>query len=362
MKKKLCVTAVLMLLMAVLCGCGGINPDKYVTLGSYKDLSVEVTYMTFTEEDLKNAIDQELKAYIDIYDLYDYEPIVSANTVEQGSIVNIDYEGKIDGEIFAGGSAQQAHLEIGSNRFIEGFEDGLVGKNIGENVVLNLTFPEDYQSPDFAGKDVVFSVSINSIDERKSPEYTDDLIASLNMGEDITTFEDYENVYRQYMQDTCDEQNDTALQTAIWDAVYASCEVGEPPEEMVDKQYADLEEYFETYASYYSMDLETFVSTQMNMDMESFTAKNRENAVQEAKNELVYMALAKAEGIDVNDSMIKETVEEEYALYGYASADELITTMGEESYKSHVMRTKVMERLAELVTVVENEPVSMFAQ
>ena len=83
MKKKSCVTAVLMLLMAVLCGCGGINPDKYVTLGSYKDLSVEVTYMTFTEEDLKNAIDQELKAYIDIYDLYDYEPIVSANTVKQ---------------------------------------------------------------------------------------------------------------------------------------------------------------------------------------------------------------------------------------------------------------------------------------
>lgn len=361
MKKKLYVTAVLMLMMAVLCGCGGVNPDKYVTLGNYKDLSVEVTYMTFTEDDLQNSIDQELKYYIDIYDLYEYEPIVSANTVEQGSIVNIDYEGTIDGEIFAGGSAEQAHLEIGSGHFIEGFEEGLVGKSVGENVVLNLTFPESYDS-NYAGKDVVFSVSINSIDERKDVEYTDELIASLNMGETITTYEDYKNVYRQYMQDTCDEQNETALQTAIWDAVYASCEVGEPPEEMVDKQYSDLEEYFESYASYYSMDLETFVTTQMNLDMESFEEKNKENAIQEAKNELIYMAIAKAEDINVSDSLMKEVAEEEYSLYGYTSADELIETMGEEDYKSYIMRMKVMERLAEVVTVVENEPVSMFAQ
>ncbi|MBD5540033.1 MAG: trigger factor [Lachnospiraceae bacterium] len=361
MKKKLCVTAVLMLMMAVLCGCGGVNPDKYVTLGNYKELSVEVTYMTFTEEDLQNSIEQELKAYIDIYDMYDYEPIVSANTVEQGSIVNIDYEGTIDGQIFAGGSAEQAHLEIGSGRFIEGFEEGLVGKSVGENVVLNLTFPEDYNI-DFAGKDVVFSVSINSIDERKDPEYNDELIVALNMGETITTFEDYKNVYREYMQDTCDEQNETALQTAIWDAVYASCEVGEPPEEMVDKQYEDLKEYFESYASYYSMDLETFVTTQMNLDMETFEAKNRENAIQEAQNELIYMAIAKAEGINVNDSLMKEVAEEEYSMYGYASADDFMETMGEVDFKSYVMRKKVLERLAEVVTVVENEPVSMFAQ
>lgn len=361
MKKKLCVTAVLMLMMTVLCGCGGVNPDKYVTLGNYKDLSVEVTYMTFTEEDLQNSVEQDLKAYIDIYDLYEYETIVSANTVEQGSIVNIDYEGTIDGQIFAGGSAEQAHLEIGSGHFIEGFEDGLVGKSVGDNVVLNLTFPENY-NPDVAGKDVVFSVSINSIDERKDPEYTDELILSLNMGENITTFEDYKNLYRQYMQDTCDEQNETALQTAIWDAVYASCEVGEPPEEMVDKQYTSMKEYFENYASYYSMDLETFVTTQMNLDMETFEEKNKENAIQEAKNELIYMALAKAEGIKVNDSLMKEVAEEEYSLYGYGSADELIESMGEEDYKSYVMRMKVLERLAEVVTVVENEPVSMFAQ
>lgn len=361
MKKKLYVTAVLLIMMAVLSGCGDINPDKYVTLGNYKDLSVEVTYMTFTEEELQNGFEQELKDCIDAYDLYEYEPIVSANTVEQGSIVNIDYEGTIDGQVFSGGSAEQAHLEIGSGGFIEGFEDGLVGKSVGENVVLNLTFPENYY-PEVAGKDVVFSVSINSIDSRKTPEYTDELVQALNMGESITTLEDYKNAYREYMQNTCDEQNETALQTAIWDAVYASCEVGEPPEEMVDKEYAEMKEYFENYASYFGMDLETLVTTQMNMDMETFEAKSREDAIQEVKNELIYMAIAKKEGIKVDDSLIKEVAEEEYSSYGYASADELIESVGEENYKTYVMKTKVLERLSELVTVVENEPVSMFAQ
>lgn len=362
MKKKLCLAAILTMMMTVLGGCGKVNPDKYVTLGNYKDLSVEVSYVTFTDEDVQTCAENELNAYIQIYDLYEYEPIVSANTVEQGHIVNIDYEGRINGEIFAGGSAQGAHLEIGSGQFIPGFEDGLVGKNVGENVNLDLTFPEDYQNTEYAGKDVVFSVSINSIDERENPEFTDELIASLNMGQDITTYEAYLDYLKNYLQDTCDEQNETALQSAIWEKVYAACEVSDPPQEMIDKQYADLEEYFQSYADYYSMDLETFVSSQMGMDMDAFKEKNMESATEQAKIELVYMAIAKAEGIDVNDKMMDEVAESEYALYGYTSADELINEMGEEDYKSHVMRVKVMERLSELVTVVENEPVSLLAQ
>jgi len=362
MKKKLCLAAILSMMMVVLAGCGKLNPDKYVTLGNYKDLSVDVTYVTFSEEDVQTCADNELGVYIQTYDLYDYEPIVSANTVEQGHIVNIDYEGKIDGQIFAGGSAQGAHLEIGSGQFIPGFEDGLVGKNVGENVELDLAFPEDYQNAEYAGKNVVFSVSINSIDKREMPEITDELIASLNMSEEITTYDAYLDYLRKYLQDTCDEQNETALQNAVWEAVYAVCEVSDPPQEMIDKQYADLEEYFRSYAEYYSMDLETFVSSQMGMDMTAFQEKNTESATEQAKIELAYMALAKAEDIDVNDKMMNEVAESEYALYGYASAEDLINEMGEEDYKSHVMRIKVMERLSELVTVVENEPVSLLAQ
>lgn len=362
MKKKLGLVAVLAMMVTALYACGNkeTDPDDYVTLGNYQDLSVDVTYVTYTEEDVQKAIEQELEAYIQIYDMYEYEPIVSANTVENGSIVNIDYEGKIDGAAFSGGSDQGAHLEIGSGSFIEGFEDGLIGKKVGETADLDLTFPTDYQNQDYAGKDVVFTVSINSIDSRKMPEYTDDLIASIYGGAGITTYDGYEQYIRDYIESSCSDQNETALQNAIWDAVYATCEVGEPPKEMTDKMYDDLMEYFEAYAEYANMDMETFVSSQMGMDMDTFEKQNQESAKEQAQIELAYMALAKAEGINVNDDMIHEVAENEYADYGYESADQMIETMGQEDFESYVMRKKVMERLEELITVNENEPIDFF--
>lgn len=361
MKKKISLIALLAMLAAVLCACGSseTDPDDYVTLGNYQDLSVEVTYVTYTEEDVQTAIEEELAACVESYDLYEYETIVSANTVESGSLVNIDYEGKIDGETFSGGSAQGAHLEIGSGSFIDGFEDGLIGKQVGETVDLDLTFPEDYSNTDYAGKDAVFTVSINSIDDRKMPEYTDDLISSIFGSYGLTTYDEYEQYIRDYIESSCSDQNDTALEDAIWDAVYAVCEVGEPPQEMIDKQYSDLTEYWESYAEYYSMDVDSLIEA-MGMDEESFETQNQESAKEQAQIELAYMALAKAEGIEVDEDMVNEVAESEYADYGYDSADAFIEGMGQEDFESYVMRKNVMERLKELVTVTENEPVDFF--
>jgi trigger factor len=363
MKKKICLTVILAIALGLLGGCGnsGINPDKYVTLGDYKNLSVDVTYMTFTEDDVESCAQSDLNAYVEQYDLYEYQTDVSANTVENGSVVNIDYVGKMDGEVFDGGSQAGAHLEIGSDSYIDGFEDGLLGKNVGENVELQLTFPEDYSNTDYAGKDVVFSVSINSIDNRQTPEFTDDFIASLGIS-DITTYDAYLDYLRDYLQNTCDDQNDTALETAIWDAVCEVAEVSDPPQELIDEEYEILKEYYEEYAEYYSMDLESFVTNMMGMDMDTFESSTQENATEQAKDELIYMALAKAEDIKINDEVVREMAESEYATYGCEDADALIEYFGEANYTSYVRRTKVMERLKELVTVVEGEPVSLLGQ
>ena len=194
MKKKIKLIMLFAMMAAMLCACGKkgddslsdnqieVDPDDYVKLGDYSNLSVEVTYYDYSEEDVKSCVDSELEFYVDYYansynlDLYDYQVDLSANTVAQGSIVNMDYTGRIDGVAFEGGSAEGAHLVIGSGKFIPGFEDGLVDKQVGETVDLDLTFPEDYQNADYAGKNAVFTVSINSIDTRSMPEYTDELI------------------------------------------------------------------------------------------------------------------------------------------------------------------------------------------
>lgn len=377
MKKKIKLIMLFAMMAAMLCACGKkgddslsdnqieVDPDDYVKLGDYSGLSVEVTYYDYSEEDVKNCVDSELEFYVDYYansynlDLYDYQVDLSANTVAQGSIVNMDYTGRIDGVAFEGGSAEGAHLVIGSGKFIPGFEDGLVDKQVGETVDLDLTFPEDYQNADYAGKNAVFTVSINSIDTRSMPEYTDELIQTLNISQDITTYQQYEDYIRQYLQDSCDDANEQMLQESIWNAAYGTCEVSDPPQQMVDSFYEDLNEYFETYAQYYSMDLETFISSQMSMDMETYQEKNREAATEEAKKELAYMAIAKAEGIVVDDAMMQEAAEAEYADYGYESADAMIQTMGKADFSSYVMRQKVLKRLEEIVTVKENEPVSI---
>lgn len=377
MKKKIKLVMLFAMMAAMLCACGKkgdeslsdnqieVDPDDYVKLGDYSGLSVEVTYYDYSEEDVKNCVDSELEFYVDYFansynlDLYDYQVDVSANTVAQGSIVNMDYTGRIDGVAFEGGSANGAHLVIGSGNFIPGFEDGLVDKKVGETVDLDLTFPEDYHNADYAGKNAVFTVSINSIDTRSMPEYTDELIQTLNISQDITTYQQYEDYIRQYLQDSCDDANEEMLQESIWNAAYGTCEISDPPQQMVDSFYEDLNEYFETYAQYYSMDLETFISSQMGMDMETYQEKNREAATEEAKKELAYMAIAKAEGIVVNDDMMQEVAEAEYADYGYESADAMIQTMGKADFSSYVMRQKVLKRLEEIITVKENEPVSI---
>ncbi len=377
MKKKIKLIMLFAMMAAMLCACGKkgddslsdnqieVDPDDYVKLGDYSGLSVEVTYYDYSEEDVKNCVDSELEFYVDYYansynlDLYDYQVDLSANTVAQGSIVNMDYTGRIDGVAFEGGSAEGAHLVIGSGKFIPGFEDGLVDKQVGETVDLDLTFPEDYQNADYAGKNAVFTVSINSIDTRSMPEYTDELIQTLNISQDITTYQQYEDYIRQYLQDSCDDANEEMRRESIWNAAYGTCEISDPPQQMVDSFYEDLNEYFETYAQYYSMDLETFISSQMGMDMETYQEKNREAATEEAKKELAYMAIAKAEGIVVDDAMMQEAAEAEYADYGYESADAMIQTMGKADFSSYVMRQKVLKRLEEIITVKENEPVSI---
>ena len=143
----------------------------YVELGEYKGLTVEVSPTTVTDEEVIKQI--RANAGSDILEE------VTEGTVEEGDTANIDYEGKLDGEAFDGGTAKDTDLEIGSGTFIPGFEDGLIGVKIGDTVDLPLTFPENY-TEELAGKDVVFTVTVNSV--KRMPELTDDLVNQITDG------------------------------------------------------------------------------------------------------------------------------------------------------------------------------------
>ena len=147
--------------------------SDYVELGEYKGLTVKIAPIEVTDEEILAQISANAGS--------DAMEDVTEGTVEEGDTANIDYVGKLDGEAFDGGTAKGYDLEIGSGTFIDGFEDGLVGVKIGDTVDLTLTFPESYPSEELAGKETVFTVTVNSVKRMK--ELTSDLVSTITDGE-----------------------------------------------------------------------------------------------------------------------------------------------------------------------------------
>lgn len=380
MKKKLLVMLLAVSMVMSLCACGSkeekteaapeatavgvvstkdYNPDEYVTVGDYSALEVEVDVVNFTEEDVKNKLQEEIDYYVDAYDLYDYKPS-DKTVVESGDVVNIDYVGKKDGVAFDGGTAQGHNLEIGSGSFIAGFEDGLIGATVGEKVDLNLTFPEEYHSEELAGAAVVFEVTVNSINTKAEPEVTDELVAKFGTG--VSTIAELEESIRSYLQETCDETNTTEKEMAVWSAVYELCTVNDPPQAMVDDVMNTIKSNIQMYATYYGLSEEEFITTYMGQTVEEYEAECQTSAVEASKERLAIAAVAKKAGIVLTDEDVQAAAEAEYAEYGYETVDDLFAAVGKGAYYDYMLSDKVYEYLMNTVKINEGEPVSILAE
>lgn len=361
MKKRVLIIPILVMSL-LLAGCskkseegsGSINPDDYVKLGDLEGLEVTVEVAgEVTDEQLEQQITSELNYYVEYGNLYDYEEVPDKTVVEEGDMVNIDYEGKEDGTAFAGGTAQGAYLQIGSNSFIEGFESGLIGHSVGEEVDLNLTFPENYQSTEMAGKAVVFHVKINSIhdaEKKFAPEFNDEFIKKLNFG--FSSMEEYRADVKSYIEQQIETQNESAIDDAIWEAVYDECEVSEPPKEMVDEVKERVYKNAEDYAAQAGVEFSEFVSSNMNMTEEQFETEAQNVSVESAKNKLIMRAIGKQQEIEISKKYMDEEAEKEYAQYGYENAEAYIQAIGgEDTYKDYLLSLKVNEYLKTIVEV-----------
>lgn len=382
MKKKLLALFLAMSMTLTLCACGSdkegadaektesdagktgvvstrdYNSEDYVTVGDYSGIEVTVDVVNYTEEDVETQFQDEVEYYIDYSDLYVYTP-TDKTEIEDGDVVNIDYVGKKDGVAFDGGTAEGHNLEIGSGSFIDGFEEGLIGHKVGETTTLNLTFPEEYHSEELAGADVTFDVTINAINTKEMPEITDELIAQMDIGFD--SVEALKEDVRAYLQESCDDTNTSEKETKVWDAVYETCTISDPPQEMVDDIKATITQNAETYASYYGVSMDEFVTTYMGYTMEEYEAECETSAIENAKQKLAVAAIAKQAGLEVTDEELKSLAEAQYEEYGYESADALLEEVGEGAYYDYILTDKVYQYLATCVTIKENEPVSILA-
>lgn len=288
--------------------------DKQVTLGDYKNLSFEVEYNKVTEQVVINTINQALGQYPD------YKK-VDKDIVEDGDTVNIDYEGKVDGKAFDGGTDEGAHLQIGSGSFIEGFEEGLKGAKVGETRDLALTFPKDY-AEDLAGKDVVFTVTVNGIEEETYYDYEnvpDDFIKE-NLGYD--TKDDLYSYVWNYQQSNAEQEKDSKSRDALIDNMLKISKV-KVPEELVEYK---VREYLSSFISSIvesNGSVKDYLAQKYGVAPEEFEKNVTEQMKKSIKGQMVLYAVAGKEGIDADKEGFKKYAQDFASYYQYPSVKEL---------------------------------------
>lgn len=293
-KKWLAATMCITLTAMMISGCAGskkvaktekekIDYDKCVTLGDYKNISLETSQI---ESQVKLQIDQVLQSNA-TYDT------VKEGKVADGDTVNIYYVGKMDGTAFEGGTLTAEEqpagydLTIGSGKFIPGFEDALIGKKIGETYDIDVTFPDPYpNNPDFAGKPAVFTVTINSKQgEEHIPELTDDFVKEKISESD--TAESYQKSVR-----------DAAVEEQAWNYVYEASKIKEYPEQKLKDIKNRMSKSIKYYFSQQGVTMEQYLEAQ-NLSQEEYDKQMDESAKENLGKILVYEAIAEKEKIAV---------------------------------------------------------------
>lgn len=317
--------------------------DRFVTVGDYKNVEVELAQPEVTDEYLDQYIEYILMN----------NPIstpVTGRPAQLGDVANIDYEGKLDGVAFEGGTAKGTDLSLGSGRFIDGFEDGVVGMEIGETKDLELTFPDPYDNnPDLAGKAVIFTVTLNSLSEQEIPELTDAYVADLGM-EECKTAEDYRNYIHEGLleQETERFEQEKLNETIV--KLEEEAEFKAAPEGMVNRMSDTLIANISSYAQVYGMDIGDYVAAVYGGNAEEYETTLREQASLMAQRYIMLAAIAEKEGISVTDEELEEKLSEEAEGYGYTT-EEYTEGMDKEAYREYLLVEKVMDYLGENVTV-----------
>ena len=312
-----------------------VKPD--VTLGEYKGVSVkkETTVVSDVEVDARVEEERNKQAT---------EIQVEDRAVIEGDTVNLDYAGTVDGVAFAGGTAQDQTLKIGSGSFIPGFEEQMIGMNIGEEKDLQVTFPEKYHAEELAGKAAVFHVKVNSITETQLPALDDDFAKDIS---EFDTLEEYKADIRAKLEAQAAERDNNNFTNAVIEKVLENATV-EIPEAMIERQIDSMMRDFEYRLMGNGLKLDDFLKY-TGSDMKTFRENYRGQAEKSVKAHLVLEAIEKAEAIDATQEQIDKQLEAFAAQTG-KTVEEFKASLSEsdiEYFKADAIRDNCVKFLAD---------------
>lgn len=313
-----------------------------ITLGAYKGLEVTQPEATVTDEQVEAELAKLRQQHVRIVD-------ATSEVVENGHLVNINYAGRVDGELFGGGSADNQNLEIGSGTFIPGFEEQLIGMQRGDERDITVTFPSEYHSEELAGKDAVFSVKLNDIKEKVMPELNDDFAKEIS---DHETIEELRAEHREKLVAAAERNRKTQIENAVVSAAVEAAAVSVPGvmiEGEIDSMIEDLKFNLSRSGLQFDMYLQYMGKTEE--DMRADFAAGAENRV---KTRLVIDEIAKAEAVAVSEEDLELHLEEMARPYGQTGqqAREMLTERGQlHAVRSSLVSSKTIDLLVEQATV-----------
>lgn len=312
-----------------------ITTKPEVTLGEYVGIKVNKIEHNVTDEDVEKEVTAAQNKNARLIPVED-------KATESGNIVTIDFVGSVDGVEFEGGKGENYDLELGSNTFIPGFEDQLIGKKLGEDVDVNVSFPEEYHAPDLAGKPALFKVKIKEIKARELPELNDDFASEVS---EFETMEEYRKSIRERLEKAAEEKVKTETENAVIEKTVEACEV-EVPEAMINEQAERMLQDFAQRLQYQGMDINTYMQY-TGGTIESFKESMKPQAEKQLKTTLILEAIAKAENIEITDEEVGDKIAEMAKQYNM-EADKLRELMQEsdiEGLKNDLAMNKVIDML-----------------
>lgn len=321
----------------VFAGCGPKEiENNYVKVSGYKGLSVDNVEKTkVTDKDVEQQIKSIQESYATYTDITD-------RAAQTGDKVVIDYSGTKDGVAFEGGTAQDQELELGSGRFIDGFEDGIVGHKTGESFNLNLTFPEDYGNKELNGQQVVFAVTLKKIQEKHLPEVNDEFVTMVK-GKD-TTVSDYKEETKKLLELKAESDYQSAKESAIADKLMDQVNVKKYPEKKVEQYKEMMKGQYQQIADAMKVEYSQVIQQYTGMDEKSFEKELEKQVKKIVKRQEALDLIAKEEKISATDDDVNKWMED-YAALNQISVDDLKSQNTDEEIKANVQRQKTVNWL-----------------
>ena len=310
-------------------------------LGAYKGIEISKVDNTVSEEDVEARLNEMVNRNARLTS-------VEGKTLENGDTAVIDFEGFENGVAFEGGKGENYNLVIGSNTFIPGFEDQLVGKKAGEEVEVNVTFPETYHAENLAGKPVVFNVKVNDVKVKEVPALDDEF------AKDTTEFETLAELradVKTKLEEQAKNAADAEMRNALVEKVSANTEV-EVPEAMVQHQIDNMLMELNYQLQYQGLNLQQLLEM-TGRGLEELREERRADAVRLVKSSLVLEAIAEKENVEANDADIDAELEKMAAMYNM-EVEKIKSSLREtdiEDIKGQIKIRKTLDLLVENATI-----------